>query len=436
MSGEPGYTRWIPNEWRIVAAAATPHINKGKSVLTALTIGQRALPKARRRDPEDLKRTSWGQSCKNYLAEAAKLTPEQLAEIAPPPPPRKKPEPRKSLDEGRDYSRPGHLVKWTTLEKARVARMVKHWLDAGDTRVLSRLFIEAQELVLDADRRRPVGSLQQATTGGKLQAQYEEGLQNIWLIPEDEKLPTDVQQDAEAEAERIEAMAMFDPEQAAATQAARAAEAAQATEATTPPPTPNRTISEAAKVFGETVMGALDDLLRVHTETVLREMYSKLSAMASQTSQEIAAQIERGMRATVHQIVEAELGGPVSTPDDVPASAPAAVPAAATTPEPEPTPAPRALKVDVVGLNNGSMEQRVREAFNGNTDLRFFDPDTKNGYAPHRGRHCVMITQRVPHMLKHKMKAAGVEPIYVKSTAGHVIHAIEELHRSHGVEVH
>ena len=101
MSGEPGYIRWIPSEWRIVAASATPHIIKGKSVLAALIAGQRALPKERRRQPDDLKKLPWQQSCKNYLAEAAKLTPAQLAEIAPPPPPRKKPEPRKSLDEER-----------------------------------------------------------------------------------------------------------------------------------------------------------------------------------------------------------------------------------------------------------------------------------------------------------------------------------------------
>jgi len=87
----------------------------------------------------------------------------------------------------------------------------------------------------------------------------------------------------------------------------------------------------------------------------------------------------------------------------------------------------------VVGLINGSMEQEVRGAFNGMTDLRFFDPDSKNTYAPHRGRHCVIVAERIPHTLKHKIKAAGVEPIYVKRTPGHVIHAIEELHRSEGI---
>jgi len=420
MSGEPGYIRWIPSEWRIVAASATPHIKKGKSVLAALTIGQRALPKARRRDPEDLKKLPWQPSCKNYLAEAAKLTSAQLAEIAPPPPPRKKPEPRKSLDEGREYSRPGHLVKWTTLEKARVARVVKHWRDAGDTRVLSRLFIEAQELVLDAERRRPIPSLQQATTGGKLQAQYDDGLQNIWLIPADEKLPASLTEPAEA----------APAEQTETAEPTPTAETISAPPTITPS-TATRTLSEAAKVFGETVMGALDDLLKVHTETVLGAVYAKLSAMASQTSLEIAAQIEKGMRQTVHRIVEAELGGPIAPPAE-PATAAAVAPAIQ---EPEAAPA-RVLKVDVVGLINGAHEQQVRAAFNGDTELRFFDPDSRNGYAPHRGRHCVVVAERIPHTLKSKIKAAGVEPIYVKRTAGHVIHAIEELQRASGMAMH
>jgi hypothetical protein len=90
----------------------------------------------------------------------------------------------------------------------------------------------------------------------------------------------------------------------------------------------------------------------------------------------------------------------------------------------------RLVKVDVVGLNHGGMEQQVRSAINGGADLRFFDPDIKNGYAPHRGRHCILVIGRIPHSIKEKAKSAGVEPIYVKSTPGHVIHAIEELQRA------
>lgn len=147
------------------------------------------------------------------------------------------------------------------------------------------------------------------------------------------------------------------------------------------------------------------------------------------------------MRETVHKIVEVELGGPVSAPSEAAAPpaalaetpAPTAAGAAPAAPPSEPAhDERRVLKVDVVGLNNGTQEQQVRAAFNGNTDLRFFDPDTQAGYAPHRGRHCIMLTHRVPHALKAKIKAARVDPIYVRPTVGHVVHAIEELHRASG----
>lgn len=425
MSGERGYIRWTPANWQIVAASAIPYLDKGKSVPQALALAQRALPKDRRRSEEELKGMPWQQSTKKYIAEARALSPEKRAEIAPPPPPRAKPAPRKSADEGRNYSESG-TKRWTTLERAKVARKIKQWRDAGDTRSLSRLIIEAQELVIEPDRRRAITSIQSGTTGGKNQQLYEEGLKNIWLLKADDEAA------AAAAAETIVATPETTPEAAAGTPAAGAPETAQATNA---PPMQVGALSEAAKAFGETVMGALDKLLAVHTGVVLTEVYAKLSAMATQTSNEIAAQIESGMRAAVHRMVESELGGPIPLVPDVPAPVAAAA-AAAVDATPQPEPAPRALKVDVVGLHNGAMEQQVRAAFNGNTELRFFDPDSRNGYAPHRGRHCIVVTQRIPHTLKHKIKAAGIEPIYVKSTTGHVIHAIEELHRAVGVGMH
>lgn len=424
MAGEASYMRWTPSEWQRVAVATLPHLDKGLEVGAALYRGQRVLPMSRRREEDTFQRLQHQASTKRQLEAARAMTPEQRAEIVPPAPPRKTPAPRKSLDEGRDYNRQdGGVIRWTTLEKARVARQVNQWLAAGDTRALSRLIIEAQELVIDRERRRPITSIQQATSTGRNEEIIAEGTANIWLLQQHEA--------SAAEAEPCTP----DPgaSQAPIEGPEPAAEAASPTQAPiTPTPAP-RALSEAARIFGETVMGALDTLLATHTEVLLREVYAKLSATAAATSDEIAkqvaAQIERGMRETVHKIVEAELGGPVSPPPAAEAAAPAAQPAA-TMPQPKAKPQP--IKVDVVGLVNGTMEQQVRQAINGHADLRFFDPDSRNGYAPHRGRHCIMVTQRVPHALKDKIRASGVEPIYVKSTPGHVIHAIEELRRSHG----
>ncbi len=411
MAGDPGYIRWTPDEWLKVAVCALPHLDKGMTMgIPLLKKAQwAALHSSRRREDDALRKLAWkgAAQTRKYIEQARALTPEQRAEIAPPPEPRKPAAPRGKIDEGRDYSKPGTNVKWTTLEKARVARQVEAFKALGDKRVLGRLIIEAQELVIEPDRRRPVNSIRQGGTYND--RMIEEGHANAWLLDE-----LDEQKKAEAE-DAIELVT------------ARSAESAAAPAAALPTPAASGAFSDSARAFGDTVMAAFDRLLTAHTESILREVYGKFSAMASTTSAQIAAQIEQGMRATVHRIVEAELGGPITTPSEA-----AALPGKPTELE-EAAPRAQVLKLDVVGLKDGQVQQQVRAAFNGNTDLRFVDPDTKNGYAPHRGRHCIMLTQRVPHMLKHKIKAAGIEPIYVRPTAGHIIHAIEALCQAEGV---
>jgi hypothetical protein len=410
-------TRWSAEQWRAVTAHAAPLIARGKAPLAAVMIAQRAvLPKHRRRDEESVQHSlaPSGAGAK-YLEEARKLLPEPLPEA--PKPERRKPAPRVKLDAGRNYARqPGSVIRWTAMEKARVARWIKQQRDAGDTRALSRLIIEAQEVVLDVDRRRPIASIQAGGAAGSEDRDglngrmYQEGLTKLWLLPAE----------PEVQAPTEETPATPETFQ----------EAAQAEAAPTASPVRREGLSEAARAFGETVMDALDKLLAVHTDTLLTAVYAKLSAAAADTSAQIAAQIERGLRDTVHKIIEVELGpvGP-STAGEAPAPDPSLVQA----PAPEEESPVKRLKVDVVGLHTGSMEQEVRQAINGHADLRFIPPEARGGFAPHKGRHCIVVTQRIPHALKHKIKAAGIEPIYVKSTPGHVIHAIEELHRASGL---
>jgi hypothetical protein len=445
MAGAPGYIRWTPSEWQLVAAYAIHHIDKGVPVNRALEKAQRsALPKARHHDEDDIRRMIWRASTKKYIEEARALPPEKRAEIAPPPPPRKAPLPRPRLDEGRDYDRqPGRLIKWTTLEKARVARQVNQWRAAGDTRPLSRLIIEAQELVIERDRRRPIRSIQVAAQpGGLNDRMLAEGTANEWLLT-DPQAAAAIQAPATTAAPATTTTNTAAPATTAAPaepSPIAAPQGAEAAHAPTPlPHTPNA-LSDAARAFGEVVMGALDNLLAVHTETLMREVYARMSAAMSaqaeatsrQIAEQTAAMVERGMRETVHRIVEAELGGPVAPPPvttETPAQQQAAAPA--PTPEPE-TPRSKVLRVDVVGLVGNNISE-VRSAFNGNTDLRFIDPDQLNGWAPHKGRHVVCATKWIPHKSKDKLRAAGVRPINVTGSVGTVIHAIEELHRAHGM---
>ncbi len=389
MAGEAGYRKWMPNEWLRVAVFALPLIDKGARLNGALLekAQRRALPKARHRDPESLKKSAWTNAPK-YVEKARALTPEQRAEIAPPPVPRKPPAPRGKLDEGRDYSKPGHNVKWTTLEKARVARQVDTFKAAGDKRVLGRLIIEAQELVIESDRRRPVNSIRQG--GPYNDRMMEEGHANEWLLDE-----VDEQRKAEAETV-MEMVAARSPE--------NAAESEQGRGASEPTDEAPRALSEAARAFGDTVMTALDKLLAAHAESI----FAKFSAMASTTSAQIAARIEQGMRETVHRIVEAELGGPVNA-------------------------AARRLRVDVFGFPNKLDWSRVQSAFNGQTDLRFINPDDARRYVPEHGSRVLLLTERIPPAVLNSIEAAGITPTVVKSSTGEVIEAIKALHQAEGV---
>jgi hypothetical protein len=424
MSGEPGYVRWTPSEWQRVAAHSLRHLDKGLQLAQALMKAQvSALPKERRRDEETLRKSAYpsSSSAAKYIAEARALPKEELEAIAPPPAPRKPPAPRVKLDEGRDYSRPGHLIKWTTLEKARVARQVKAWQDAGDQRALSRLIIEAQELVLDADRRRPIGSIHVGAAKKTNDRLMVDGLANQWLIKDEPAAPP-----PRAEPE---------PEP----QAQETAQESAAPVLATTPPAPERSrLSEAARVFGDTVMSALDVLLRVHTEELLRGVEARVATVAQEIGLSVAAQIERGMRDTVHKIVELELGGPVASPTPTGETPPPVLGGKTAFEFIDPAlvePKPARLRVDVVGLVGNNIDE-VRRAFNGTTDLRFIDPDQLNAWAPHRGRHVVCAVKWIPHKAKSKLRSVGMKPINVTGSVGTVIHAIEELHRSAGVPVH
>lgn len=452
MSGDPAYMRWTPSEWIKVAVHALPHLDKGQSVVNALREAQlTALPPDRHRDDDALKNLARQSPVKRNIEKARALPTGMRDDIA-------KQRHRNSLDDGRNYSGRGGLVRWTTLEKARIARQIDAWRDAGDTRALSRLIIEAQELVIDPERRRPITSIQVAAVNGansKNERMIAEGRANIWLLSETPSPAPVAEAQVEASA-ATQSQPIDEPLPTAETAPPDSSLRTQHPPQEMPGPAAARMQStQAARAFAETMVGALDSLLADHTDTVLREVHSKLDesirTTAQQIAAEIAARIEMGMRATVHRIVEAELGGPVSPPTagDLPAEpASSSINAGdighAQTPVDEPRhngndeqadrPRKPQLKVDVVGLVGNNITE-VRSAFNGDTDLRFIDPDHLNAWAPHKGRHVVCAVRWIPHKAKHKLRAVGMQPINVHGSVGTVIHAIEELHRSHGADM-
>lgn len=444
MSDRNVRIKWTNEEWLRVAVNMLPFLEQGLPRAVALQKSQRrCLPSERQRDQPSLIHAAAPSSLafNKYLDIVRALPEDERASKTVPMPERKKPAPRKKLDEGRVYT--GNF-RWTTLEKAKIARMVSWFKEHGVTSSLGRMMVEAQELVLPADRRRAVAGLMQGNHTGANQRAYDDGINNLWLLKD---IPFNPPRPPGSEPEEV----------AEAEQAQEAPETAQ--EATNEPepvqtqperaiperlmPATGGTLREAMTVavaqFGDTLRAAMDTLLLQHTALVIHQMETRMVEQASRTASEVAALIERQLRASVHAMVEQELG-PVSPPsvdgkaNATPHYAPAPAPLVeAPAPAPEAAPKSRQLKVDVVGLNTPDLEQRVRRGFGPEVDLRFFDPDSKGSYAPHRGRECIMVTQRVPHALRHKIKAAGIEPLYVKATEGHVIHAIEELQRAHNM---
>lgn len=471
MAGK-GYTRWTADEYMHVAVNALPAIEAKKTRFEIMLAGMRAgLPRNRWRKQADLKHLcapSLFTTFEKYV-ERARALPEAeraryiTAQPDPSPlPPDDEPAPaqhtteehkpgQRKKDIGRDYK---GGFRWTDHEKARIARMVRYWIDNGIRRPsdyggLGRMFVEAQDLVLPPERRRSVNGIMQGNTSTGKGATWNEqiqqlGEQSIYLIahekfhPEGEYGPAAEERkrreerDAQEQRERSLRGNFVPPTTVAEVREVLSTPTPNATAdmggttfeipaETTPPgeqrtlpfPRSTGTLAEASRVFGDTVMNALEKLLAVHTNMLMQEFNARIAQTAASTGAAIAMQIEQTMRGTVQNIINEELGNP---------------------PAPPPAAERRQLKVDVVGFEFGAHEQTVAQSFNGDVDLRFVHPDKANAYAPHRGRHVIIVASRIPHSLSNKIRAANVEPIYVRRTPGHVVHAIEELMRAEGIE--
>lgn len=182
MSERAVRIKWTNEEWLRVAVNMLPFLEQGMARASALQKSQkRCLPADRHRDQASIIHTGApsNQSFNKFLEMARALSEDERAAKTVPMPERKKPAPRKKLDEGRVY--PGNF-RWTTVEKAKIARMVSWFKEHGVTSSLGRMMVEAQELVLPADRRRAVAGLMQGNHTGSNQRAYDDGVNNLWLL--------------------------------------------------------------------------------------------------------------------------------------------------------------------------------------------------------------------------------------------------------------
>jgi hypothetical protein len=441
-----GYTRWTPAEMLAVAAQLAPLLQRGVPRRQALGAAQiAALPENRWQNEQSLRNMSYPSTMKpmdSYVAKFNAMPAAQRAALQGQRLVNERPEP---LAGGEPISRRGNnfdrwaikpitaaqrryggagLLRWTQREKALLARMVQHYRQFGVRASLYLMFAAAQELVIPVDRRRSMTSLRRDAVGrrtgdkARLQTILDEGLAALWTvkdIPFDPPYPPGQKPPADPAA----------PAQAAETPIPAPIPSPTPLSPPEPPlqaPT-GSSLADATRAFGQTMMGALDTLLQRHAALMQQQIAQQLGTQMAGIGTQVAALVEHGMREAVRQMIERELGGPVAPlqaqqPDDHPQP---------QLHDDDGTAAARwRLKVDVIGLDDGSVCQRVRQAFNGDTDIRFIAPDDKR-FQPVRGRYVVLVYSRVPHRLTHTIQAAGLEPIYTKPAAAQVIATIGKL---------
>jgi hypothetical protein len=376
------------------------------------------LPRSRWRNAKD-KPNSIGHILDKYLGQARALSPSKRAELTKPVdsiPAADLATRMVKLREARDAKPKASDERraplyWRTLEKAQVHRAMR--LTEGQKLSFARRVTAAMKAALPPDRWMTQGSLWASCRAGTMQKHLDEGARNEWVLKADDE--------ATSSAELPAALAGSD---AADLETGGLLQRAHDGLAPIPAPAVQSSLAEASAAFAATLSQAVGVLLQASAAHTLNAIEARVSGLATEVGLAIAAQIERGLRQTVLDTMAQELGGPVSAP---PAPAPAV--------KAESVPTPK-LKVDVVGLI-GVNAQRVKDAFNGNTELRFIDVDHTGRWDIRPDSTVVVVTKFLNHKTTDKIKAARLKPVYVQGGgAPGVIQAIEELHRAHGVPTH
>ena len=303
MSSTKAYTRWTPEEFKLVAAHAIPLIEQRRLLLAkAYFVAQQvALSQDRHKGADDIRRSAAQGTLLKYVDLVRDLPPDQrprlhidmsklnVASIL-------LPELRKSGPSlsKRAVKYPGG-VHWTTFEKAQLARyVIERRRDHHDKRVLGALFIAGQEVLFPEDRRRSRDGIY-ATRVANEKA-FEDGKAAMWMLDRGTPAP-----------------AMPAPAEAVSAPVVPIA----AEPATSPPAARESTLSEAAKAFGDTMMTALDALLSKQAEQIMVQVRERIGRVAD----EVADGLREHVANMVHASLEKELG-PLPSPSVVPTPPP------------------------------------------------------------------------------------------------------------------
>jgi hypothetical protein len=416
--GHKGGARWSRAEWDSVACAMLPLLTAGREKIDALRRAMNACITPSRHHGEKSLQFMTGPKYipfNSAIERARKMTDTERIITAATQAAGLTCSPSKSHVSGIPR---GHKVTWTRSEWALLARMVMHLQRGTSERSLPKLVARAQGLVLDPDRHRLYTGIYQSFGAGSLTRNIEQGKNDAWLIKAIPFVPPELARQALA--------------QTAVAQAVQAAiEAPQGglkgLQATTPAPTPEKPQERAPRhpaiaAFGEQLLDSLEAMLKDQAAFMNAEIERRVGMRVTEAVQTMETNLGRQVRA----LLEIELG-PLAQPAK-PAEVIDLAPPDVLDPESE---AARKLRVDVVGLK-GAQQTLVRQAFNGETDLRFVPADNVGGWKPN-GRHVILVTKFISHDAEDKAKASSRKPVRVNGAARSVIAAIKKLHAQEGI---
>jgi len=429
MTGKSTQPRWSARDWETVSRAALPAIVEGMPKSRALFAAQdQVFPPERRK--------VWGHTFEVVASSMATPIIDRLrAEyrkandlpLQPPARPTKKEERKALAQEQRDRAklrrsyRGRHL--WTVREWALIARCIDDMTANGDTRGDSSKIIDAQDLVLPIERRRPIDSIynSQSRKGSKQAEHLAQGRAYVWTLAEDLAATGHAPQVTEFIAEPEPEVVVPEP---------------TVVEPQAPTPTESPIVSPFAAEFGRQMGLMVEQLLSAQRQSLLDTMTARANAMIEQVASAVTRNIHTTIGDAVHRLIEAELGGPVQAPAQ--AHSEPAAPANGTgrhNPHPTSPDRPKRIAIDVVGLI-GAQVTEVQDAFRNDPsiDLRFIPADFAGRTATRE--NVISVTKFVSHEAERKAEKYGSNLVRVNGAAPSVIEAVRQLAGGKVANVH
>jgi len=427
--------RWTRAEWHAVLVRAVPLAARTNRLLyQAMAEAQDVLSEGRRREVDQIRFSVQRGKHARYLDELNAMTHVERDALLPEgersdpsaPEPIRTYKFKHASPEVRAMRATYTGREWTSSDWARIAKRVDERRAAGDSRNEDIVVIDAQDEVLPQDRRRKGHGIRKAFMRN-ISAWTEhmrKGRADAWTLSEPTPESTAADLSTRSAIEFVEAQLDAEPALVIHTNGQdRTAELARAFEFH--PAGVQR--SPVAVQFAESMAGLVDQLLAEQRRSVLAELAERIP---QQVAEIVTRDLQAMLTATVHRLIEAELG-PVAAPpaavqpqskQTVPSMSPPAAPAR-----------PKRIPIDVVGLS-GHPVTEVQDALDSldSIDLRFVPPEKVP--STHLRANVIAVTKFVGHDVYARAKKHGATVTRVNGAAETVIAAVRQLVEQQHVE--